>query len=409
MIQQYAFPKHKIKVLLLENIHQAAVATFQEAGYSVTENPKSLKPEELSEAIQDVHILGIRSKTKITAEHLQQAKRLLVLGCFGVGTNQVDLDVATTVGVPVFNAPYSSTRSVAELTVGCLIMLARKGGDCNTRMHQGRWWKVSDGCYEVRDKTIGLIGYGHIGQQVGLLAESVGLQVIFYDPMKKLPLGRAKSVANIRDLLAHSDFISLHMPALQKSKVLIGKDELSAMKKGGFLLNLSRGSLVDLKALKHSLETKHLGGAALDVYPEEPKTNDEPFQCELTGMENVLLLPHIGGSTEEAQRNIGIEVTTSLIQFVDAGASIGAVNFPQLSLPPSPESHRILNIHKNIPGVLRDVNKLISDLGANVDAQHLGTYKDIGYLITDVNREVSDEVKAQIQALPSNIRTRVLY
>jgi len=406
---EFSFPKDKIKVLLLEGVSSSAVEYLREAGYSVTENPKSLKPEELLEVIKDVHVLGIRSKTKITAEHLQAARRLLTIGCFGVGTNQVPLDLACQHGVPVFNAPISSTRSVAELSVGCLMMLARRACDLSARMHQGRWVKSASGSIEIKEKILGLIGYGHIGQQVGLLAESVGMQVIFTDPIKKQPLGRARQVASIKEVLAGAGFVSLHLPATKDDRPIVTANELALMKKGSYLLNLSRGSLVDLKALRESLLQEHLAGAALDVYPAEPKSNDEPFECELAGVPNVILTPHIGGSTEQAQYNIGLEVAQAFTGFIDNGTTSGAVNFPQINLPSFPDARRILYIHRNVPGVISEVARIVADLGVNIETQYLGTFKDTGYLIMDLNKELSDAIKAQIAALPYTIKTRILF
>ncbi len=406
---EFSFPKDKIKVLLLEGVSQSAVARLREDGFNVTENPKSLTHDELLAAIADVHILGIRSKTQVTAAHFAAARRLLVVGCFGVGTNQVDLDAAAQSGVPVFNAPYSSTRSVAELTVGSLMMLARRAFDLSMLMHQGRWKKSSSGAIEIREKVLGLVGYGHIGQQVGLLAESVGMSVVFYDPMKKLPLGRARQMPTMANLFREADFVSLHLPATKSNKSLVGKEELAQFKKGAYLLNLSRGSLVDLPALKEALQSGHIAGAALDVYPKEPKSNDEPFACELAGVPNVILLPHIGGSTEQAQWSIGLEVADAFADFVNNGTTSGAVNFPQMHLPQFPNSKRILNVHKNVPGVISEVARIVSAAGANIDAQYLGTHKEIGYLIMDLNRDMSDDVKNQIAALPSSIKTRILY
>lgn len=409
MSEQYSFPKDKIKFLLLENIHEAALKKLKDAGFNVEAIGRSLPSEELMEHLQDTHVLGIRSKTKVSAEHLKSAKRLLAVGCFGVGTNQVDLDVATTQGIPVFNAPYGNTRSVAELVIGNIIALARKSADKNAKLHQGLWDKSAKGVHEVRDKILGIVGYGHIGQQVGILAEALGLRVLFFDRLRQLPLGNSKQVESMDDLLQNSDFITLHVPAQPGGRPLMAEKEFSKMKKGSYVLNSSRGSLVDIPAAKAALESGQLGGVALDVYPAEPRTNKEEFAFELAGVENAVLTPHIGGSTEEAQYNIGQEVSAAFIQYIDAGSTMGAVNFPKVDLPIDVESHRILNIHKNVPGVLSDVNRIISSHGANVNSQYLSTYKDVGYLVMDVSKEVSDEVKKGISALDSNIRTRILY
>ena len=409
MAKETSYPKNKIKILLLENIHPAAVKRMQEAGYAVELSGASLSPAELLEKIKDVHVLGIRSKTKVTAEHLQAAQKLLCVGCFGVGTNQVDLDAAMSLGVPVFNAPYGSTRSVAELAITAMLVLARKAGDGNRRMHEGQWEKSAKGSYEVRDKVLGIIGYGHIGAQVGILAEALGLRVIFYDLRPQLPLGNSHQVESLDQLLAESDFITLHAPAQKGNKALIGAAEMRQMKKGGYLINTGRGTLIDFAALREAITAGHLGGAAIDVYPAEPKTNKEAFDCGLCGVSNVFLTPHLGGSTEEAQLKIGQEVAATFVKFVDEGATIGAVNFPQVNLPMDEESHRILNVHKNVPGALKEINSVISSLGANINAQYLGTYKSIGYLVMDVGKEVSEDVRDRISALEGNVRTRILF
>jgi D-3-phosphoglycerate dehydrogenase / 2-oxoglutarate reductase len=409
MTKQTSFPKNKIKILLLENVHAVAVKKLVDSGYAVESVNSSLGTEELMGAIKDVHVLGIRSKTKVTGDHLKNAQRLLAVGCFGVGTNQVALDDATTLGIPVFNAPYGNTRSVAELTIGHIITLARKAGDGNRKMHEGMWEKSAKGCYEVRDKVLGIVGYGHIGQQVSILAELLGLRVVFFDLLPQLPLGNSRQVETLDKLLAEADFVSLHVPATRSGTALIGKNELAKMKKGSYLLNTSRGTLIDFAALKEAVESGHLAGAAIDVYPAEPKSNKEAFHCDLAGVPNIVLTPHLGGSTEEAQLKIGQELAGTFIKFIDEGATVGAVNFPKVSMPLDENSHRILNVHKNVPGVLKDINSIISNLGANINGQFLSTYKNVGYLIMDVGKEVSHEVKEQISALDSNIRTRILW
>lgn len=409
MDEQHSFPKSKIRVVLVEKVHASAAETFREAGYEVESVPGALEGDELRDVIASAHVLGVRSRTKVRAEHLAHARRLLAIGCFTVGTDQVELDAATTQGVPVFNAPYSSTRSVAELAVCNVLNLARRVPARSQHMHQGRWEKTVAGSVEVRDKTIGIIGYGHIGQQVGLLAEVLGMNVLFYDVVKKLPLGRARPVAHMTDVLKAADFVTLHVPGGASTRNLIGESELHTMRRGTCLINLSRGSVVDLDALRRALDGGHLAGAALDVFPEEPSENNATFASPLQDMDNVVLTPHIGGSTEEAQRNIGSEVASSLIGFLDSGATQGAVNFPGISLPAFPHAHRILNIHRNVPGALSEINGVIARVGANIDAQYLSTWRDIGYLIMDVSRELSEEVKQRLAALPHNIRTRVLY
>ncbi len=407
--KSYSYPKEKIKILLLEGIHPAAGDTFKEADYGVQFRKTALSPEELLQEISQVHILGIRSKTEVKLPVLQEAKRLLAIGCFCIGTNQVDLGAAASRGIPVFNAPFSNTRSVAELAMAEVVMLARRADHRSRELHAGHWEKSAAGSMEVRNKTIGIVGYGHIGPQVGLLAESFGMKVVFYDIVKKLPLGTAVQLPSLKKLLDLSDFVTLHVPETPETRNMIGKKELAAMKKGSFLLNLSRGSVVDLPALREALLSKHLAGAAVDVFPREPKSGKEAFESELCGLPNVILTPHIGGSTEEAQRNIGIEVSSTLIKYTDTGSSTGAVNFPQVELPLLQDSHRVLNIHQNVPGVLRDVNHIVAEMGVNIRSQYLSTLNDVGYLIMDVDKNISRAVKAKIDALETSIKTRLLF
>ncbi len=409
MTQQFSYPKDKIKVLLLENIHPSACSSLKEDGYNVQVINRALGEDELCELIADIHVLGIRSKTKVTKKVIDSASKLLCVGCFGIGTNQVDLTASRIKGVPVFNAPYSSTRSVAELAVSYILMLLRGVGFRNNKMHLGLWEKSSKGCHEIRHKTLGILGYGHIGAQVGLMAESLGMKVLYFDMMKKLPLGTAKACSSMDELLANSDFVSVHIPAKSDGTPVIGESEFKKMKNGSYLINLSRGSVVDLPILKEFIENGELGGAALDVFPVEPKSNNADFKCELMGLDNVIMTPHIGGSTEEAQENIGLEVASSFINFIDNGTTTGAVNFPSINLPSHPGSNRILNVHKNIPGVLNSVNAIIAELGANINAQYLSTFKEVGYLIMDLNKDISNEVKQRIENLESNIKTRILY
>jgi len=404
-----SFPKDKIKIVLFEKIHTAARETFEQAGYSVTLVDNAVDSEELLSIVKDAHILGVRSRTKIRKEHLQAAKRLLAVGCFSVGTDQVDLPEARNAGVPVFNAPYSSTRSVAELTIGNVISLGRRIAELSGKMHRGEWFKTAEASMEVRNKTLGIIGYGHIGQQVGLLGEAIGMNVVFYDVIKKLPLGRAQAAGSMEEVRKNSDFVTLHIPGGEKNEKLIGADALSMMNPAAYLINLSRGKVVDLEALKSALVGKKLAGAALDVFPQEPAADRDSFSCELSELENVILTPHIGGSTAEAQKNIGIEVASSLIDFIDVGSTDGVVNFPQVNLPVTEGTHRILYIHRNEPGALSEVNNIISNTGANIEAQYLGTLKDVGYLIIDVNSDLSEEVHQQLLQLSKNIRTRILY
>jgi D-3-phosphoglycerate dehydrogenase len=340
---------------------------------------------------------------------LAEAKRLLSVGCFCIGTNQVDLAFANKRGVPVFNAPFSNTRSVAEMVIAEVIFLARQLGDRSSEVHQGKWRKVATNSFEIRNKTMGIVGYGHIGRQVGVLAEAMGMRVVFYDRMTKLPMGNNRAVGSLAECLAEADFVTLHVPATRETHEMIGATELAQMKQGSYLLNLSRGTVVQIPALVDALKGKHLLGAAVDVYPEEPESNGDTFTSPLQGLSNVLLTPHIGGSTAEAQAAIGREVALSLLKFVNAGATTASVNFPQAEIAQASNTHRILNVHRNVPGVLRDVNRIVSERNANIHSQLLATDADIGYLIMDLDQDVSNEVREDIAALSTNIRTRILF
>ena len=404
-----SFPKQQIRVLLLENVHQTAHEIFGAEGFQVEALTSSLPPAELQKRLADVHILGIRSKTQVPAEALVDARRLLVLGCFCIGTNQVNLTAANQRGIPVFNAPFSNTRSVAEMMISEIIALARQLGDRSREMHEGKWRKVATNCYEVRHKTLGIVGYGHIGRQLGVIAESLGMHVLFHDQVSKLPMGNNVSIDTLDELLARADFVSLHVPETPQTRNMIGEAELARMKKGSYLLNASRGTVVVIPALAAAIKSGHLAGAALDVYPEEPESNIDGWRTELAGLPNVILTPHIGGSTSEAQAAIGREVASSLTKFVNTGATTGAVNFPTVELPAQSNTHRILNVHRNVPGVLRDINKIVSDLNANIQSQVLSTDANIGYLIMDIEKDVSTDVYEGIAALDTNIRTRILY
>jgi len=397
-----------IKVLLLENVHPSALHAFDAHGFEVETRPGALKEDELVEAVAGKDLLGIRSKTKVTARVLAAAPGLISVGCFCIGVNQVDLAAANLHGVPVFNAPFSNTRSVAELVLAEMIALARQLGDRSREVHAGVWSKVSSGCHEIRGKTLGIVGYGHIGRQLGVLAEALGMRVLYHDIGPKLPMGNNRAVPTLAALLGEADFVSLHVPERPETRDLIGAAELRRMRRGSYLINASRGSVVVIPALAEALAEKHLAGAAVDVYPEEPETNAKGFRTELQGLPNVILTPHVGGSTEEAQEAIGREVSHTLTTFVTTGATTGAVNFPAVDLPPRKGAHRILNVHHNVPGVLRDVNRIVSDLGVNIESQILSTDPHIGYLIMDLHQGVSAEVSAAIAALPTSIRTRVL-
>ncbi|WP_437496096.1 phosphoglycerate dehydrogenase [Sorangium sp. So ce1099] len=401
--------KEPVKVLLLENIHQSAHELFRSRSFEIETRSSALKEDELIAALAGVDMLGIRSKTHVTARVLEKADKLLSIGCFCIGTNQVDLEAANRRGVPVFNAPFSNTRSVAEMIIAECIVLARQIGDRSREVHAGTWKKVSKACYEIRGKTIGLIGYGHIGQQLGVLAEAMGMRVVYYDIAQKLPMGNNRPLPTLQALLAESDYVSLHVPATPETHNMIGAAELAHMRKGSYLLNASRGTVVVIPALAEALRSGHLAGAAIDVYPEEPESNSDGFHTELQKLPNVILTPHIGGSTEEAQESIGREVSRALTQLVTTGATTSAVNFPNVELPPLKGTHRILNVHRNVPGVLRDVNRIVSDVNANIDSQVLSTDANIGYLIMDLSQDVSAEVSRRIGALETSIRTRVLY
>jgi len=406
---RYSFPKDKIKVLLLENIHPSGLAMLKDEGFDVQTSPKAMEEAELVQAIQDVHILGIRSKTRVTEAVLHSAKRLLAVGCFCIGTDQVNLVEAERRGVPVFNAPFSNTRSVAELVIAEIVLLARKLGDRSGEMHQGMWNKSASGSFEVRGKTIGIVGYGHIGTQVSILAEAMGMRVIYYDIIPQLPLGNSSPCSSLDELLESADFVSLHVPKSDLTNGMIGPREIAKMKSGSYLINNARGTVVDLEALAGALKSGHLAGAAIDVFPLEPAKNGPNFSSPLQQCPNTILTPHIGGSTVEAQEKIGQEVATLLIKFVNGGSTVGAVNFPNLELPFSANSHRILSIHRNKPGVLRDINNIFAGLDTNVRTQVLGTTQEIGYLIVDVEKETSDETKEGISDLAASIRTRILY
>jgi len=405
-----SYPKGKIKVLLLENIHKDAYELFKKDGFDVTLEKDALDEADLAKRIGEIHILGIRSKTNVTPKVLANARRLLSIGCFCIGTNQVDLEGAEKIAVPVFNAPYSNTRSVAELVIAEIIMLARKATDQSRDVHLGKWNKIAKGCFEVRGKTLGIVGYGHIGSQVSVLAESMGMKVIFFDVIAKLPLGNASPVGTYEELLQQSDFVTFHVPETEETENLFNKEHLAHIKPHSYLLNLSRGKVVNIEALAEGLKSGRIAGAGIDVYPEEPKSNDDPFKSPLQGLDNVILTPHVGGSTEEAQKNIGTEVAQKLLKFINNGSTTFSVNFPNIELGNLKSGfHRILNIHKNQPGFLRDINSIISEMGGNILSQHLSTSANIGYLSMEIDRNLGDELKNKIKAHQHSIRTRILY
>jgi D-3-phosphoglycerate dehydrogenase / 2-oxoglutarate reductase len=408
--EQTSYPRNKIRILLLENISDAAVEELNAGGYVEIKRFKgALGEAELIEEIRGVHILGIRSKTLVTEKVLEQADKLLAIGCFCIGTNQVDLKSARQKGVAVFNAPYSNTRSVAELVIGLCIMLIRRITDKNAAAHRGVWQKDAKGSYELRGKTLGIIGYGNIGSQVSVLAEAFGLNVIYYDVLTKLPLGNAKQIRDLNELLVQSDIVTLHVPADAATRNLINEATLSTMKTGAILLNYARGEVVDLDALAAFIESGKLAGAAVDVFPFEPEKNGDEFTSVLQNLPNVILTPHIGGSTEEAQANIGLDVTSKLIKYLELGTSEGSHTVPAVNLPLQDRTHRILHIHENIPGVLSEINSRLSEKGINILGQYLKTNDEIGYVILDVDTKLSREALEILKEVKGTIKTRMVY
>ena len=407
-----SYPKQDIRILLLEGVSQTAIDVFTAAGYSQIEvHSKSLPDDELKLRIADAHIVGIRSRTQLSADVLKHARRLMAVGCFGIGTNQVDLEEAELAGIPVFNAPYSNTRSVAELVIAEAIMLMRGIPQKSTECHRGGWSKSAAGSHEVRGKTLGIIGYGHIGTQVGVLAEAIGMHVVFHDIEAKLSLGNAQPAHGMDDLLKQADVVTLHVPETASTKDMFGAAQIARMKPGAHLINLARGNVVDIDALVAALQSGQIGGAAIDVFPEEPKGNGDPFVSPLAGIENAILTPHVGGSTLEAQDNIGIEVAVKLVRYSDNGSTLSAVNFPEVSLPEHSASHRLLHIHRNVPGVLSQINDIFGRHGINIDGQFLRTDAKVGYVVIDVSATdlQAVDLKEALMAIPGTLRTRVLY
>ena len=405
-----SFPKEKINILFLENISKSALTRFEEAGYtSIRQIPGALSEAELMRAIKDVHLLGIRSKSLINRKVLDSAKKLQAIGCFCIGTNQVDLSEATQKGIAVFNAPYSNTRSVAELVIASSIMLIRKIPDKNKAAHAGIWMKDARGSHELRGKTLGIIGYGNIGSQVSVLAEALGMKVIFYDAETKMPLGNAEDKKSLKDLLRAADIITLHVPDLPTTRNLINSQTLKHCKKTAILINYARGGVMDLPALKKALEKGDLAGAAVDVFPEEPEKNGDEFQSVLQGVSNVILTPHIGGSTEEAQFNIGEDVSIKLFNYLEKGISTGSHTIPALSLPLQENTHRILHIHANVPGVLSEINTLLSGHKINIVGQYLKTNEKIGYVVLDIEKRLSNEAVNLLKRVKETIKVRLLY
>ncbi len=397
-----------LKILLVENIHSIAAERLESEGFEVEQLPHAPSEKELLKLLPDYDVLGIRSKTEITRKVLESNTHLFAIGAFCIGTNQIDLKAARVWGVPIFNAPHANTRSVAELVIAEMIALSRQLGDRSGAAHRGEWMKSANGSHEVRGKTLGIVGYGHIGSQLSVLAEAMGMRVLFYDVVKKLPLGNARPTRSLEELLDGSDFVSLHVPETLQTKNLIGKKQLAKMKKDSYLLNASRGTVVEIESLVGALKSRHLAGCAIDVFPTEPASNKEKFKSELQGLPNVLLTPHIGGSTEEAQYAIGLEVAESFRRFLKIGTTAGAVNFPNVELPPGHGTCRILNVHKNEPGVLGEINGIVSEAGANIQAQFLATDESIGYLVMDVETKAAKKLVQEIQDLERSIRTRQL-
>ncbi len=406
----FSLGKEKIKILLLEGLHSSAEETFRAAGYTNIESLKtSLGEEELKEKIKDVHFVGIRSRSNLTAEVIEAADKLVAIGCFCIGTNQVDLKAAQLKGIPVFNAPFSNTRSVAEMVLGQILMLLRGIPEKNAKAHRGVWIKSADNSYEARGKKLGIIGYGHIGTQLSILAENLGFKVYYYDIENKLSLGNATQVATLPELLAMSDIVSLHVPETPSTKMMFGANELAQMKQGSILINASRGTVVDIDALVETLKTDKLYGAAIDVFPVEPKSNNDEFVSPLRGIDNVILTPHIGGSTQEAQENIGYEVAGKLVKYSDNGSTLSAVNFPEVSLPEHVKTSRLLHIHENIPGIMIQINQAFSEEGINIVGQYLQTNENIGYVVIDVASDDREGALAKLKNIKGTLRARVLH
>lgn len=405
-----SYPKEKINILFLENISDVAVKQFANAGYpNVKKLSGAVSEAELVKEIKNTHILGIRSKTQVTPAVLAAAQKLQAIGCFCIGVNQVNLEAATDSGVAVFNAPYSNTRSVAELVIGAAIVLVRKVLDKNAAAHNGQWMKDASGAHELRGKTIGIIGYGNIGSQVSVLAEALGMKVIFYDAETKLPLGNASDSKSLRELLQQSDVVTLHVPEIPSTRNLINKSTLAQFKNGAVLINYARGTVVDLPALRKAILSGKIGGAAVDVFPVEPEKNGDEFISELQGLPNVLLTPHIGGSTQEAQNNIGIDVSVKLFNYLEKGISTGSHSIPSLALPAQEGAHRILHIHKNVPGVLSQINTLLSKNNINIVGQYLKTNDSIGYVVLDVDKSLSKNAMDLLKSVKETIKVRMLY
>src|SRR5918998_2938497 len=408
--EETSYPREKIRVLLLENVSGSAAGAFTRGGYpNIKKIPGALGEEELIEALRGVHILGIRSKTRVTERVINAADRLLAVGCFCIGVNQVDLRAATDAGVAVFNAPYSNTRSVAELVVGLAVMLIRRVPDKNAAAHRGVWLKEAKGSYELRGKTLGIVGYGNIGSQVSVMAEALGMKVVYYDVVPKLPHGNARQSRDLAELLSESHVVTLHVPGGAATRNLIDDEALSRMREGALLINYSRGDVVDLDALRRQIERGRIAGAAVDVFPEEPEKSGDPFRTVLQNLPNVILTPHVGGSTEEAQESIGVDVSSKLIQYLEYGTSSGSHPAPAVSLPPQEGTHRVLHIHRNVPGVLAEINSRLSARGVNILGQYLKTNDRVGYVILDVDTTLSKEAVSILREAKETLKTRVVY
>jgi D-3-phosphoglycerate dehydrogenase len=409
-MEKLSYPKDKIQIVLAENIHPQAVDVFHENGYTNIKTLKhALSPDELRQIASETHVLGIRSGTHLRKETFPHFTKLLTVGCFCIGTNQVDLHAAMVQGIPIFNDPHSSTRSVAEMTIGLIISLLRDLYAKSNDAHAGRWHKFTEGSHEIRGKTLGIVGYGRIGSQVSILAESLGMRVLYYDIEKKLSMGNAKSVPTLEELISHADVVTLHVPETKQTKNLIGKEQLKLFKKGGYLINTSRGNVVDIQALDEALESKKLKGAAVDVYPKEPEDSTVPFVNPLQRHPHVIMTPHIGGATVEAQESIAISVAQKVIYFLDRGSTEGSPNFPQLSLSPNEQTHRILHIHNNIPGMLSQINTKLAEKNINIIAQYLQTNAEIGYVVFDIQKAESKNLLKELQGIEGTIRARILY
>jgi D-3-phosphoglycerate dehydrogenase len=409
-MKQQSLQKSKIKFLLLEGIHESAVDALGRAGYdNVVTYSKSLSTEELRKEIKDAHFVGIRSRTQLSEEVLEAAERLVAIGCFCIGTNQVDLTAAARKGVPVFNAPFSNTRSVAELVMAEVIVLLRGIPQRSAAAHRGEWQKTAMGAHECRGKTLGIIGYGNIGMQLGVIAEGLGMKVVYFDVESKLPLGNAQPKATLASLLEVAHVVSLHVPQHASTELLIGPQELEAMRSGAMLINASRGNVVDLHALAEALKSAHIGGAAIDVFPVEPRSNNDEFLSPLRGLDQCILTPHIGGSTQEAQENIGVEVADKLTRYSDNGTTLSAVNFPEVALPAHDGKHRLLHVHRNIPGVMSAINQVFSENNVNVSGQYLQTMDDTGYVVIDIETDYSKALIKGLTAIEGTLRTRVLF